>query len=224
MPGSDVGSIDALQGGLGGNAAAENYAMTGILPETTQGGAGRNVVQRFPKERYIAPDTVVHRSSPYADIPSLYDLYVQAPSRTTKPERFGGQVFHDGIRDPRAIPLDVPVGPDYVVGPGDTLSIDLWGGVTARIVRAVDRQGRVSLPEAGPVQVSGKSLGEVQALVQKALGSQFRDTSADVSVGRLRTVRVYVVGEVSEPGAYDISSLSTPLNAVVAANGVTPRG
>jgi protein involved in polysaccharide export with SLBB domain len=224
MPGSDVGSIDALQGGLGGSPAAENYAMTGILPGTTQGGAGRNVVPRFPKERYIAPDTVVHRPSPYADIPSLYDLYVQAPSRTSKPERFGGQVFRDGIRDPRAIPLDVPVGPDYVVGPGDTLSIDLWGGVTARIVRAVDRQGRVSLPEAGPVQVSGKSLGEVQELVQKALGSQFRDTSADVSVGRLRTVRVYVVGEVSEPGAYDISSLSTPLNAVVAASGVTPRG
>jgi protein involved in polysaccharide export with SLBB domain len=229
MTGNDLGSYDALhggglEGGLGGNSAMDNYSMAGVLPQTGQTGQVKNAVPRSPKERYVAPDTVVHRPSPYADIPSMYDLYVQAPSRTSKPQRFGTEVFRDGLRDPRAIPLDVPVGPDYVVGPGDTLSIDLWGGVTTRMMRAVDRQGRVSLPEAGPVQVSGKTLGEVQQLVQKAVASQFRDTSADVSVGRLRTVRVYVVGEVSVPGAYDISSLSTPLNAVVAADGITPRG
>jgi polysaccharide export outer membrane protein len=120
--------------------------------------------------------------------------------------------------------MDLPVGPDYVVGPGDSLSIDLWGGVSTKLVRVVDRQGRVTLPEAGPVLVSGRSLGEVQEAVQKAIGTQYRDTSADVSVSRLRTVRVYVVGEVEEPGAYDISSLSTALNALVAAGGATPRG
>jgi protein involved in polysaccharide export with SLBB domain len=74
------------------------------------------------------------------------------------------------------------------------------------------------------VEVSGRTLGEVQQLVQRTLATQYRDTSTDVSVSRLRTVRVYVVGEVGEPGAYDISSLSTPLNALVAAGGVTSRG
>ena len=64
----------------------------------------------------------------------------------------------------------------------------------------------------------------MQQSVQRAIGTQYRDTSADVSVSRLRTVRVYVVGEVAEPGAYDISSLSTALNALVAAGGATPRG
>jgi len=120
--------------------------------------------------------------------------------------------------------MDLPVGPDYVVGPGDSLSIDLWGGISTKIVRLVDRQGRVNLPEAGPLQVSGRSLGEVQQAVQKAITTQYRDTSADVSVAKLRTVRIYVVGEVEEPGAYDISSLSTPLNALVAAGGVTGKG
>ena len=229
MLGNDISSIgslrgDAIPGALGGNSTADSFSMTGVRPGSTQTGTIRNFVPVSPKERYVAPDTVVHRPSPYADVPSMYDLYVQAPSRTANPQRFGAEVFRDGLRDPRAIPLDMPVGPDYIVGPGDTLSIDLWGGVTTRLTRAVDRQGRISLPEAGPVQVSGKSLGDVQQLVQKALASQFRDTSADVSVGRLHTVRVYVVGEVAEPGAYDISSLSTPINAVVAANGVTPRG
>src|SRR5262249_9087989 len=93
-----------------------------------------------------------------------------------------------------------------------------------RLIRTVDREGRVTLPEAGPILVSGRTLGDIQQTVQRALATQYRDTSADVSITRLRTVRVYVVGEVNEPGAYDISSLSTPLNALVAAGGVTSRG
>jgi protein involved in polysaccharide export with SLBB domain len=139
-------------------------------------------------------------------------------------ERFGLEVFGNAANQPGFIPMDLPVGPDYVVGPGDSLAIDLWGSYSQRLVRVVDRTGRVSLPEAGPLLVSGKSLGDVQLAVQRVLRSQFRDISADVSVSRLRTIRVYVVGEVVEPGAYDISSLSTPLNALVAAGGVSARG
>jgi protein involved in polysaccharide export with SLBB domain len=170
------------------------------------------------------PGEMMHRPSPYSDIPSLYDLYVQAPSREKPPQRFGTDVFRDGMRNYRGVPMDLPVGPDYVVGPGDGLSINLWGGVSTRLTRVVDREGRVTLPEAGPLLVSGKSLGEVQAAIQHAIGTEYRDTSADVSISRLRTVRVYVVGEVVEPGAYDISSLSTALNALVAAGGATARG
>jgi len=164
------------------------------------------------------------RPNPYADVPSLYDLYVQANAPNRKMERFGLEVFRNGTADPDILPMDLPVGPDYVVGPGDSLSINLWGGVSQRLLRAVDREGRLALPEAGPLLVSGKSLGEVQEAVQRVLRTQFRDVSADVSLLKLRSVRVYVVGEVAAPGAYDVSSLSTPLNALFAAGGITPRG
>jgi protein involved in polysaccharide export with SLBB domain len=179
---------------------------------------------RLATDRTLAAGMPVHQPNPYADIPSLYDLYVQAPATDRPPQRFGTEVFRDGLRDPRSIPMDLPVGPDYVVGPGDSLTIDLWGGISTKLLRIVDRQGRVTLPEAGPVLVSGRSLGEVQQAVQRAISTQYRDTSTDVSVSRLRTIRIYVVGEVEEPGAYDISSLSTALNALVGAGGVTPRG
>ena len=168
--------------------------------------------------------TMMHKRNPYSDIPSLYDLYVQASAQPRTAERFGLEVFRQGTLDLEAIPMDLPVGPDYIVGPGDGLSINLWGGVSQRLNRTVDRQGRIALPEVGPLLVSGRSLGDVQTTVQQVLRTQYRDTSADVSLSRLRTVRVYVVGEVSEPGAYDISSLSTPLNALLEAGGVTPRG
>ena len=180
---------------------------------------GREHLQRDP-----SPVAMIHKRSPYADIPSLYDMYVQAASRDRDPERFGMEVFRNGMREPDAIPMDLPVGPDYVVGPGDGLAINLWGGVSQRMVRLVDREGRINLPESGPLLVSGRSLAEVQESVQRVLRTQFRDVSADVSLSRLRTIRVYVVGEVDEPGAYDISSLSSPLNALFAAGGITQRG
>ena len=180
--------------------------------------------QRGGSNKDLPSVTMVHSPNPYSDVPSLYDLYVQAASRDLPPQRFGTEVFRDGARDPRAIPMDLPVGADYVVGPGDSLAIDLWGGTSTRLIRTVDREGRVALPEAGPLQVSGHTLGDVQRAVERAMATQFRDTSADVSVSRLRTVRIYIVGEVREAGAYDISSLSTALNALVAAGGVTSRG
>src|SRR5438445_429824 len=176
------------------------------------------------RDEDVTPVRMVHRANPYSDIPSLYDMYVQASVHQRPAERFGLEVFHNSSNDPQAIPIDLPVGPDYVIGPGDGLEIDLWGGVSQRMFRLVDSEGRVSLPEAGPLLVSGRSLGETQQAVQQVLRTQYRNVSADVSLSRLRTVRVYVVGDVAQPGAYDISSLSTPLNALFVASGVTPRG
>jgi protein involved in polysaccharide export with SLBB domain len=168
--------------------------------------------------------TIVHKPNPYSDVPSLADLYVQVSARDKVPERFGADMLTSGARDSAAVAMDLPVGPDYVVGPGDALAIDLWGGISQRLQRTVDGAGRISLPEYGPILVSGKTLGDVQLTVQHLLRTQIRDVSTDVSLSRLRTVRVYVAGEVAEPGAYDVSSLSSPLNALVAAGGLTERG
>jgi len=176
------------------------------------------------KESTSQSQRLVRSPNPYNDIPSLYDMYLQATARPETVERFGMQVFENGTRDLQMIPMDLPAGPDYVLGSGDGVSVDLWGGVSRRFYRVVDRTGRISLPEVGPVLVSGKSLGDAQESVQKILRTQFRDVSADLSLSRLRTIRVYVVGDVARPGAYDVGSLSTPLNALFAAGGPTGRG
>ncbi len=188
-------------------------------PMTHPGGQNRQRAQSF-----LEPVEVARKPNPYADVPSLYDMYIQAVALPDIPRRFGEEVFENGTRDARLIPMDLPVGPDYVVGPGDGLAIDLWGGVSQRLYRTVDSEGRVSLPEAGPVLVSGKSLADVQQNVEQILRLQYHDVSADVSLSRLRTIRVYEVGDVANAGAYDISSLSTPLNALFASGGPTPRG
>lgn len=181
---------------------------------------------RSASTSYDLPDHpfIRHRANPYADVPSLYDLYSQYSSQNVKLTRFGQSVFLNGTGNFDELPMDLPVGPDYVVGPGDGLSIDLWGSVSQRLNRVVDREGRIALPEAGAVQVSGRSLGDVQRMVQSVLRTEFRDIQADVSLAKLRSIRVYVVGDVERPGAYDVSSLSTPLNALYSAGGPTSRG
>jgi len=199
--------------------------MPSVLPENPMRQTSRTGAPPRQTMTNLSPEPVemVSSPNPYTYLPSLYDLYMQAAPRTGRLERFGLDVFR---RDPGSvgIPMDLPAGPEYVLGPGDGLTIDLWGGVSQRLFRTVDREGRLSLPESGPLLVSGKTLGDVQEVVQRILRTQYRDVSADISLGRLRTVRVYVVGEVVSPGAYDISSLSTPLNALFAAGGITPRG
>ncbi|HET9409323.1 MAG TPA: SLBB domain-containing protein, partial [Candidatus Sulfotelmatobacter sp.] len=176
------------------------------------------------REMMRSPETVIeHAPNPFYEIPSLYDLYQKMSSRPPVLKPFGLDALQERSEETSQLPTDLPVGPDYVVGPGDGLYIDMYGSYSRRISALVDRQGRLDLPEVGPVLVTGKPLGEVQTAVQTALRSQFRNISADVSLARLRTVRVYIVGEVTAPGAYDISSLSTAVNAIVAAGGPTTR-
>jgi protein involved in polysaccharide export with SLBB domain len=211
---SSIGSISNLNAGAG----RPNYAQL----NSDRRRWNREWRGYAPLD--LSPVSMVHRPNPYADIPSLYDMYVQASNKQGPLHRFGLDVFRNQETDLDNFPIDLPAGPDYMVGPGDGLAIDLWGGVSQRISRTVDRQGRISLPESGPVLVSGHTLAEVQETVQKILRVNYRDVSADVSLSRLRTVRVYVVGEVVDPGAYDISSLSTPLNALFQAGGISERG
>ena len=203
------------------NAVAGAGRVSLVSPGAPMGGAMRMQPFAVPLAQ---PPEMIRERSPYESIPSLYDMYVQAVARPATPRRFGAEVFEQRTRDSQLIPMDLPAGPDYVVGPGDGLSVDLWGGVSERLYRVVDREGRVSLPEVGPILVSGKSLAAVQENLQQVLRTEFRNVSADVSLARLRTVRVYEVGDVASPGAYDISSLSTPLNALFAAGGPTARG
>jgi polysaccharide biosynthesis/export protein len=225
-----VGLLDSTSAGNGSDFYTGSMNPRGGLEAVSPAyPTGTPAIRRSPYGREYQPKTtlepVMNRvANPYLDIPSLYDMYVQASPHPARLRRFGIDVFENGTRDPQLIPMDLPAGPDYVVGPGDGLSVSLWGSVSRRVVGTVDREGRLSLPEVGPVLVSGQSLADVQRNIQQVLRTQFRDVSADVSLSRLRTIRVYEVGDVVSPGAYDISSLSTPLNALFAAGGPTPQG
>lgn len=162
--------------------------------------------------------------SPYKDLPSLKELYTQIPSSGAKLRRFGSDVFTLGTGNANQLPLDMPAGPDYVLGSGDSLIVNIWGSRSERLNLLVDRQGQIAIPEAGTIALDGLNITQAQSAIQKALNTQFKDEHVEISLGRVRTVRIYVVGDVQRPGAYDVSSLSTPLSALFAAGGPTSRG
>lgn len=211
------------------DVSSETTAQSIRLDRNRQGLRGNPRGQERANASTDVP-TVLRQPAPY-NLQSMRDLYTQIPNVTVGLKRFGSDVFVNrdvsaaarGISG-RDTPLDVPLGPDYIVGSGDTLTINLWGGVTRSITRTVDRDGRIFLPEVGSIEIAGLPLGRVQSLIAGALKQQFRNAQVEVTVSRLRSVRVYVVGDVQRPGGYDISSLATPLSALYAAGGPTTVG
>lgn len=118
----------------------------------------------------------------------------------------------------------VPVGPDYVVGPGDTVHIVIWGNVQGEYRLTVDRHGQISIPQIGIVHVSGLTFKQLRQVLDREFERQYTNFQMNVTLDNLRTIRVYVVGWARAPGSYEISSLSTLVNALFAAGGPSGAG
>ncbi len=120
--------------------------------------------------------------------------------------------------------IDAPVGPDYIVGPGDTLVVTTWGSIDGVWQVEVNRSGEIILPRVGAVKVWGVTFAKVPDVIREHLSRVFREVQLNVTMGKLRLIKVYLVGEVASPGDYDVSSLSTVINALAAAGGPTKNG
>lgn len=122
-------------------------------------------------------------------------------------------------------PVDnIPVTPDYVIGPGDELLIRAWGQIDVDYRATVDRNGMINIPRVGSVQVGGVQYRELTTHVRTAVSRNFRNFELLVTMGQLRSVQIFVVGQAKTPGAYTVSSLSTLVNAIFAAGGPSMRG
>lgn len=122
-------------------------------------------------------------------------------------------------------PMDLlQVPDDYIIGAGDTLQIRVWGQITADVRASVDRAGQIYIPQVGPVSVAGVHYGELDQYLKNVVSKIFRNFDLTVSVGRLRSIQVLVLGNARYPGTYTISSLSTLVNAIFTSGGPTPQG
>jgi polysaccharide export outer membrane protein len=137
--------------------------------------------------------------------------------------QFGYDVFQMPVSTFAPI-TSVPVSSDYIVGPGDTFTVTLWGRVNAQYVVEIDRNGQIVLPEIGVLNVSGMTMAQMENYLQDQVARKQTDFKMAVTMGRLRTIRVYVVGEAKTPGSFTISSMSTVINALFAAGGPTKNG
>jgi protein involved in polysaccharide export with SLBB domain len=122
-------------------------------------------------------------------------------------------------------PLDhIPVPANYVVGPGDELLIRVWGKIDLDGHVTVDRNGQISLPRVGTLTVAGLRYEQLDSFLRNAVGNLYKDFELNVTMGRLRSIQVFVLGSARQPGAYTVSSLSTLVNALFASGGPSSTG
>jgi len=135
---------------------------------------------------------------------------------------FGTELFA-GPREAMP-PDDIATASDYILGPGDNLIVALWGQVEKEYSLTVDREGRVFVPQIGELVVWGRSVAEFRDQIRRQLTSIYADFDISVSLGKIRSIRVYLTGEVRRPGSYTVSSLTSLFNALYLARGPNENG
>ncbi len=135
-----------------------------------------------------------------------------------------GQSLFQGVPTTFA-PVDrIPVTDNYVIGPGDELLIRAWGQIDLDIRARVDRNGAVYIPKVGELNVAGLQYQQLQGFLKSHIGRIYQNFDLNVTMGDLRSIDVFVVGQAARPGRYTVSSLSTLANAVFASGGPSPSG
>jgi polysaccharide export outer membrane protein len=178
---------------------------------------GQQPVETPPQEEQKAP---------VKEEPSTIERLISGETPTgvsTGLRQFGYDVFSMAVSTFAPV-TNVPVGPDYIIGPGDGLTLTLWGRVDAQHTLVVDQNGQIVLPEVGALKVWGMRFGELEGYLQHELSRKYTDFKMSVTMDRLRVIRVFVVGEASAPGSYTVSSLSTVINGLFAAGGPSKNG
>ncbi|WP_172656533.1 SLBB domain-containing protein [Catenovulum maritimum] len=142
-------------------------------------------------------------------------------ARVLKP--FGYELFA-GSPSTFAPATDVPVPSEYVLGPGDTVKVQLFGKEYKNYELAVDRNGTITMPETGPMQVVGMSFSEFKSFINEQIDQKVIGAKANVTMGELRSIRIFILGEAYKPGAYTVSSLSSITHALFVSGGITEVG
>jgi polysaccharide export outer membrane protein len=161
-----------------------------------------------------------------ADTVSNFEQFISGKSVSavsTNIKQFGYDLFKGS--SPAFVPsANVPVGPDYVVGPGDEIKITVWGKIEGTWRVTIDRDGNISLPKAGVIGVTGLTFDQLRDVLYREFSKYYTGFEMNVSMGALRSMRIYVVGNAQNPGAYTVSALSTIVNALLQSGGPNKTG
>jgi len=221
--GAGAGGGASAAGASGSGTAATNNApaqASGTVVSTTEisPSAGRAIQDNGR----LANGSRVEASNGPQDLRTDFQRMVEADTGRRLPI-FGASLF-EGVPSTFAPVTDVPVSPNYVLGPGDEINVQVSGQVNQQLRFAVDRSGAIAIPGVGTVHVAGLPFGQLNDFLDAQLGKIYRNFRISTNLGSLRTIQVFVVGEARRPGAYSISSLSTLTNAIFASGGPLPQG
>ncbi|MBV8571763.1 MAG: SLBB domain-containing protein [Acidobacteriaceae bacterium] len=204
-PNTDLSELDGYQG----YTSATRLPLDGWSPEPSSSSMRDSSTVNQP---------VYNQKEP----PTEFQKYVASSVGEMLPI-FGASLFE---HVPATFaPLDrAPASVDYAIAPGDALQVSVWGEVNFSRQLVVSRIGQITLPDAGPMSVEGMNYSQAAAMIKSRLLHFYKSFDVSVTLSRLHSIQIFVVGEARRPGTYTVSSLSTLVNAVFASGGPSSRG
>ena len=187
-----------------------------------------DLIRKYPSssttemDRYQSPYLLPDTTARLEQDPSKVQARAAHPD-SVRTELFGYNLFARGGTT-NEIPQNLALPEDYKLGSGDNLIVNLWGKVEQEYNLTVDRQGAVFIPKIGEVAVWGLTLQQAEKRLREKLGTGFSDFQMTLSLGKLKSIQVFVFGEVKFPGSYSVNSLSTMFSALYLAGGPSERG
>lgn len=232
--------------GLGGGLQS-GYGSVGQGPDGIQGGVGAiNSVERglpsltnMSRPRPPQEDNAdARRRAQELELRQLHQKLDQLEAGTSLRNSFQTFVLQSTGRDlplfglnlfkntpSTFVPIEnAPATPDYLIGPGDQILISGWGQVSIDLDLLVDRNGTINIPRVGMINVAGLKYQDLIPHLKASIGKVYRNFDLTASLGQLRSIQIYVVGQAKRPGTYTLSSLSTLVSAIFAAGGPSNSG
>jgi len=220
--------LSAAQGQLPG----QNQGAAGMAGMAAPGAAQPGFQQPgfqapgiLPRPDFGAQDAQRNNLSPLRapkfQPPSQFQKFVQESTGKLLP-LFGTSLFEN----PMAYAADAaaPAPGEYVLGPGDEVRIQVWGSIDFAGNQTLDRNGQINLPKIGTINLGGVQVKDLEAVLKKQVATVYNNVSLNATLGKLRGITVYVVGQANQPGTYNLNSLSTLVNAVFASGGPNTNG
>ncbi len=212
--GFDTGEIDAIMSTTG--------ASTSIEAAATIQDAQQNAVEQANDQLNSLPPAVVETTPPAVVQEILDDVTATPPA----PVVWGQDLFRNGSVDLFDKVTNAKVNDNYIIGEGDQLTVSIWGYAYYNSNFTVNDEGYITTIEVGRIYVKGLTYSAARQLLRQRFAAAFDlvNSKFDVALTYSKTIKVNIVGEVVNPGSYNISSLNTAFNALVAAGGVTDIG
>ena len=223
-----TGVAPAAPGGTTPGAAPSTPGP--VAPPATPGAVPLNPTLPPPSVPVVPPGTTAPPTTPVPivgaeTVPPVPEVKPIEPPPAPELKLFGRELFSSTLAssEPNA---DAPVPPNYVLGPGDTLSVLLWSGNTEyeRSNVIIAPNGAIYLKLLGSITLSDKTISQAKEELSRRYSKFYKQFRLTVEVVGRRTIPIFVVGEVARPGKYTLSSLSTVFSALYAAGGPTQNG
>ena len=228
--GQQVGQSPTMISPKGGEVGSNQLQQPASM-QTLPAGQQPTTVPQTPQSMATQPQLTVSETVPERsvieqtlfDTPDGSQMAKSQPTKLQPVQQFGYDFFKADARGFAPI-TDVPVGGEYILGTGDRINLIIWGSVDATFELEINQNGDVVIPKVGKVHLSGVPYGQLKAVLKSQIGQYLKDFQLSVTMGRLRLVKVFVVGQVKNPGDYSIPGMSTVLNGLIAAGGPTKNG